>query len=224
MNSLSLLQLVSPALPVGAFSYSEGLEFMAQEKKLSNEHEVLSWLEGELLRGQLRVEAASLSPIMDSLITWKRKQTKQAINQVYEWDSWLLALRDSPEVRFQHRQMGSSLLQLLSDLGHPLPNQKKDLAWPMAWSWAGISWSLSKIDVVQGYLYSWVANQLSASLRLLPFGPNKVQAIQSQLLPLISSEAKRLLNKNPRHIWTGDIGSTMAQQSHKELYSRLFRS
>ena len=224
MISPAILQLVSPSLPVGAFSYSEGLEFMAQAKNISNESEVFNWLEGELLRGQLKIEAASLSPMMDCLDNWRTKRTSHGASQVYEWDSWLLALRDSKEIRSQQRQMGASLLKLLADLDHPLPNQSTDLAWPLAWSWAGLSLSLPKIDVVQGYLYGWVANQLSASLRLLPFGPNKVQGMQLKLLPLISSQAKLLLNQNPRNLWTGDVGATMAQQSHRELYSKLFRS
>ncbi|WP_320674129.1 urease accessory protein UreF [Prochlorococcus sp. MIT 1341] len=224
MTSPAIFQLVSPALPVGAFSYSEGIEFMAQEKKLLTESEVFNWLESELLRGQLRIEAASISPMMDCLDNWKKVQTSQTEKQIYEWNSWLLALRDSKEVRLQQKQMGTSLLQLLADLNHPLPNKKKNLAWPIAWSWAGLSFSLPKVDVVQGYLYSWIANQLSATLRLLPFGPNKVQHMQYQLLPLIASQTALLLNQNPHDLWTGDIGTIMAQQSHKELYSKLFRS
>ncbi len=224
MTSPTIFQLISPALPVGAFSYSEGLEFLVQGNKISNESEVFNWLQGELLRGQLRIEAASLSPIMDCLDNWERCQTFNSARNVYEWDSWLLALRDSAEIRSQQSQMGQSLLQLLADLDHPLPDKSKDLAWPIAWAWAGLSWSLPKFEVVQGFLYSWVANQLSASLRLLPLGPNKVQGIQFRLIPLITSQAEILLNQDPHNLWTGDIGTTMAQQSHTELYSRLFRS
>ncbi len=224
MNSLRLLQLVSPALPVGAFSYSEGLEVLAHSEKILTESELTTWLEGELLRGQLRIEAAALSPMMDCLKNWKEEQSTKSKMIVYQWNSWLLALRDSIEIRSQQLQMGKSLLQLLSDLNYPLPNKKKDLAWPIAWSWAGLSWSISKTEVLQAYLYGWVANQLSAALRLLPLGPNKIQTIQFKLVPLIESQSKLLLNKDPYTIWTGDVGATMAQQTHAELYSKLFRS
>ena len=83
MISPAILQLVSPSLPVGAFSYSEGLEFMAQAKNISNESEVFNWLEGELLRGQLKIEAASLSPMMDCLDNWRTKRTSHEANQVF---------------------------------------------------------------------------------------------------------------------------------------------
>ena len=56
----------------------------------------------------------------------------------------------------------------------------------IAWAWAGVCWDIPQIDLVEGFLYSWVANQLSAALRLVPLGPNKVQVIQFNLLPLIS--------------------------------------
>ena len=102
---------------------------------------------------------------------------------VNEWNSWLLAIRDSSEIRMQQRQMGYSLVHLLDELGHPLPDRSKDLSWPMAWGWAGLEWDLSRLEVIEGYLYGWVANQLSAVLRLLPYGPNKVQGMQLQLLP-----------------------------------------
>ena len=224
MTSPGIFQLVSPALPVGAFSYSEGLEFMAQTKKISNEYDIFLWLEAELLRGPLRMEAASLSPIMDCLFKWQKDKASISRDNVYEWESWLMALRDSVEVRSQQRQMGRSLVQLLSELGYQLPNNEKEFSWPIAWSWAGLSWSLPKLEVAQGYLYGWVANQLSASLRLLPLGPNKVQGIQYELMPLIASQSEILVSQDPHQLWNGDIGATMAQQSHSELYSRLFRS
>ena len=63
MASLQMLQLASPSLPVGAFSYSEGLEWLVQKGKIKDDLTMFSWLESELLRGQIRVEAAALIPI-----------------------------------------------------------------------------------------------------------------------------------------------------------------
>jgi len=224
MKSLGILQLVSPALPVGAFSYSEGLEWLIQKGKISNESTMFDWLEAELLRGQLRIEAAAQTPIRDALRKWSKFKSTNAKIEVFEWNCWLLALRDASTVRLQHRQMGQSLIKLLADLGHTLPDHSKDFCWPVAWAWAGIAWHLSKIEVIEGYLYSWVANQLSAAVRLIPLGPTKAQDLQCKLLPLISKQAEMLLHTDPHQIWTGDIGATFAQMSHSELYSRLFRS
>ncbi len=219
-----MLQLVSPSLPVGAFSYSEGLEWLVQFGRISNESTLFDWLESELLRGQLRIEAAAQMPMREALIKWRIDETSDSLKNVLSWNSWLLALRDAREVREQHRQMGKSLLQLLSELGQPLPDGRDDLAWPMAWAWAGLAWNLSELEVIQGYLYAWVANQLSAAVRLIPLGPSKAQGLQLRLLPLISLQSEQLLNEDPHQLWSGDVGATMAQLSHDELYSRLFRS
>ena len=221
---LEFLQLVSPSLPVGAFSYSEGLEWLVQNKKVYDEITLFNWIESELSRGQITIEASSIAHIMKDLVDWRDKKDEQYKSIIEEWNSWLISLRDSPEIRSQQTQMGESLLQLLIDLDHPLPNNEKKFIWPIAWAWAGVCWDIPQIDLVEGFLYSWVANQLSAALRLLSLGPTKAQQLQKKSLKLIKSQASYLLEQNPKEIWVGDIGAIMAQQSHVELYSRLFRS
>ena len=222
MNSLALLQLVSPALPVGAFSYSEGLEFLVQMQKINDSETLISWLEAELIRGNIAFEAAALWPLHQALKEWKLDNTKD--EAIRDLASWLLALRDASEMRAQHLQMGRSLFQLMADLGDPLPDDSLDLGWTVAWAWAALVWEVTPLEGVQGYLYGWVANQLSAAVRLIPIGPTKAQVIQRRLQPLIESQAIFLLNENPQKLWNGGIGAAMAQLSHAELYSRLFRS
>ncbi len=224
MSTLGLLQLVSPSLPVGAFSYSEGLEWLVHKKKVTNKSSLSEWLSSELLRGQIRLEAASQTYIRTALKNHLDSKDQKTLLIIKEWDSWLLALRDSVEIRKQYKQMGKSLIDLLSNMGHVLPCKTKDFSWPIAWGWAGLFWSLSELEVTQGYLYSWVANQLSAALRLIPIGPTEAQYLQFSLLPLIESQAKDLLTKDPHNLWTGDLGATLAQASHSELYSKLFRT
>ncbi|WP_269616249.1 urease accessory protein UreF [Prochlorococcus marinus] len=221
---LEFLQLISPSLPVGAFSYSEGLEWLVQNKKVYDEKTLFNWIESELSRGQITIEASSIPYIMRDLVHWRDNKDIQNKLIIQEWNSWLSSLRDSPEVRSQQTQMGESLLQLLIDLDHPLPDNKKKFIWPIAWAWAGVCWDISPIDLVEGFLYSWVANQLSAALRLLSLGPTKAQQLQKKSLILIKSQACYLLEQNPKEIWVSDVGAIMAQQSHAELYSRLFRS
>ena len=177
---LELLQLISPSLPVGAFSYSEGLEWLVQNKKVYDETTLFNWIESELARGQITIEASSISHLMRALVNWRDHKDVQYKLIVEEWNSWLSSLRDSPDVRSQQTQMGESLLQLLIDLDHPLPDNEKKFIWPIAWAWAGVSWDISQIDLVEGFLYSWVANQLSAALRLLSLGPTKVQQLKNK--------------------------------------------
>ena len=121
MTSLALLQLVSPALPVGGFSYSEGLEVLVQTNGLNDEQAVQDWLTAELTCGALRLEVAALPKLRQQLELWVHQGDVQGRFGVQNLDGWLLATREASELRAQQRQMGQSLVQLLDDLGHPLP-------------------------------------------------------------------------------------------------------
>ncbi|MBC8168233.1 MAG: urease accessory protein UreF [Synechococcus sp.] len=223
MTSLALLQLVSPALPVGAFSYSEGLEVLVQTNGLNDEQAVQDWLTAELIRGALRLEVAALPKLRHQLEVWVHQGDVQGHYGVENLDGWLLATREASELRAQQRQMGQSLVQLLNDLGHPLPEPVR-LSWPAAWAWAASAMKIPVLDMLEGYLYGWVANQLSAAVRLVPLGPSRAQLLQHRLLPLIKGQAEQLQRRDPRQLWTSGVGAGMAQLAHAELYSRLFRS
>lgn len=222
---LRLFQLVSPALPVGAFSYSEGLEVLVQAGQLPDAASVRRWLEAELDRGALTIEAASLGRLMEALARWREAPGGHAWQEVLELDSWLLAQREAAEVRAQQRQMGLSLLQLLADLGLPIPGERSPrLAWPAAWAWAGLALEIPPQELVEAYLYGWIATQLSAAVRLVPLGPTAAQRIQLALAPAIASRAAVLATADPEALWSGGVGAGLAQLGHGELYSRLFRS
>jgi urease accessory protein len=232
LQRLSLLQLVSPALPVGAFSYSEGLELLVQRGRLATASAVEAWLLAELERGSLTMEAAALPVLMAALATWSGDgpdPVRWAARQtLIERDGWLLALREAPETRAQQRQMGGSLLTLLSALGWPLPasppgSATPPLAWPAAWAWALVALALPERLGLEAYLYNWVASQLSAAVRLVPLGPTEAQRLQLRLAPRIAERAAALEGANPADLWSGGVGAAMAQLGHGELYSRLFR-
>ncbi len=213
---LKLFQLVSPALPVGAFSYSEGLEVLVQQGLLAGPQDLEPWLRAELQRGAVAMEAAALGTLFSAL-------RGGDLAAVVELDGWLLAQREAAEVRAQQRQMGQSLLLLLADLGWPLPGGAA-LAWPAAFAWAALCLELGSPDLEEAYLYSWVANQISAAVRLVPLGPTQGQRLQLALAPLIAEQAAELSSSDPRQLWNGGIGAGLAQLQHAELYSRLFRS
>jgi urease accessory protein len=233
-EALRLWQLVSPALPVGAFSYSEGLEVLVQRGRLAGPEAVLAWLEAELARGCLAIEAAALPRLLAALAAWRaaaeaadREAIALAAAAVRDLDGWLLAQREAAELRQQQRQMGAALLRLLADLGWPLPGAPQPqpaLAWPTAWAWAGLCLELPPQALVEAYLFGWVANQLSAAVRLVPIGATEAQRLQLRLAAPIAERAGALLTADPHQLWNSGVGAGLAQLAHAELYSRLFRS
>jgi urease accessory protein len=231
-SRVRLYQLVSPALPVGAFSYSEGLEVLSQAGRLPDSSAVATWIDAELDRGVVALDAAALPELMAGLTIWREGEVlaaHRARASVIERDDWLLALREAPEVRAQQRQMGVSLQGLLADLGWPLPpgppgEPPVALGWPGAWAWALVALAISPADGVEAYLYSWVANQLSAAVRLVPLGPTEAQRLLLRVGPKLAQRAAALVQEGPDGLWSGGVGAALAQLRHGELYSRLFRS
>ena len=217
-----LLQLVSPALPVGAFSYSEGLEVLVQQGLITDAAALEAWLAAELRRGVLAVETAALSELSTALRCWCLGEGDAS--SVLALDGWLLAHREAAELRAQQSQMGQSLLQLLEDLGWPLPEPRSGLGWTAAFAWAALCMDIGSPQLEEAYLYSWVSNQISAAVRLVPLGPTQGQRLQLAMAPQIAECAERLACLAPQQLWNGGIGVGLAQLGHAELYSRLFRS
>ena len=94
----------------------------------------------------------------------------------------------------------------------------------LIWSWACYCFEISKLEMVENFLYAWSANQLSAALRLLPLGSTKAQIIQRDLLPIISKVSMEIMDKKIDDLYFGNVGLNMAQQNHNELYAKLFRN
>ena len=123
---LALLQLVSPALPVGAYSYSEGLETLVEKGVIANCAQLQAWLEQELRYGTIRLEAAIMV----------RAQTSFAsgdLEALDAWNVWLSAARETLELRQQSWQMGQSLLKLLVKLQPQLQSVEAAID-PCNWS------------------------------------------------------------------------------------------
>ena len=103
---LKLLQLSSPSLPLGAYSYSEGLEYLV-ETNINTAQQLFDWLKQELTTGSIRIETAVM------LRGYRYSNDRNKLNY---WNDWLTATRETKELRQQSQQMGKSLKQLLIKL------------------------------------------------------------------------------------------------------------
>ncbi|MCU0569851.1 MAG: urease accessory protein UreF [Oculatellaceae cyanobacterium Prado106] len=216
----SLLQLVSSALPVGAYSYSEGIETLVQTGQITNLETLEHWLTQELRSGALRVETLVLRRVYEAL-------TAGQLDHLITWNHWLSAFRETEELREQSWQMGRSLTRLLSELYPQAPELLDPAGEP--WNFAvgfAIAAYLGEIDLevaIAGYLYSWASNLVTAGVRLIPLGQTQGQKLLMNLAPVLAAAADTVMQAEerlPLCTW----GMAIASMQHETLYSRLFRS
>ena len=151
MSLARLLQLASPALPVGAYSYSQGLEAAIEAGIVKNATSVERWI-----ADVLEFSVASMdAPLLFTAITRKEKQER--LNDLF------LASRETAELRAETVQMGYSLCRLLKELGlEGVP--EGETAFPTAFAFAARTWRIDPHEAVQAYLWSWLENQVMAAV------------------------------------------------------------
>ena len=143
-NNLFKYQLISPNLPVGGFCYSEGMESFLQKKNLKTDESIKNLLLDELHFGQIRIEANSLIKFSDLYKKlFHKKECEKLKSEILSLNKFIIAGRDSKEIRDQQNQMGKSLLDLSKNLGAEFPFDLQNLVtWPLAWSWVCYSFNI----------------------------------------------------------------------------------
>ena len=213
-----LLQLASPALPVGAYSYSQGLEAAIEAKLVSDEASALEWIEDVLELTIARAEAPLFLRLYDA---WSEDDEAAAAR----WNALFLATRETAELRAETLQMGHSLARLARELGHSPPFDRcGHLALPAAYAWAAVSCGLDAPSALTAYVWSWAENQVMAAVKAVPLGQSAGQRVLYALGPAIATIAERA-----RLVDDGSIGSfapafAILSSQHETQYSRLFRS
>jgi urease accessory protein len=225
---LRLLQLCSPALPVGAYSYSEGIETLCDRHIIYDELTLSHWLEQELKYGSIRVEVGVL------IRAYNATQLNNLETLKY-WNNWLSASRETKELRASSWQMGTSLGKLLIDIS-PQEFEKifgyvVNSSYPLgvcnlaiAFGVVAATWEIDQNILVPAYLQMWVANLVSAGVKLVPLGQTSGQKIIFKLSDLIHQTAIEILELRDEELESCNWGLAIASMNHEYLYSRLFRS
>jgi urease accessory protein len=217
---LRLWQLVSPALPVGAYSYSQGLETAVETGWVRNEQQALAWIGGQLRR---MLGALDLPVLLRMHKAWCDDDQAGLVL----WNRWLLAARESAELYAEDCQMGGSLRKLLPELGlaraRAWPAEEK-CSFALMFALATADWKISAQEAACGYVWAWCENQVAAAVKLIPLGQT---AGQRSLLAL--AEAIPEIVAHAADMEDEDIGQlspafAIACALHETQYTRLFRS
>lgn len=222
---LRLLQLASPALPVGAFSYSEGLEALVHQQQITSTEQLIHWLGQELRHGAIRMDAALM-------LRCYRASQAQDWQQLMTWNQWINASRETEELRLQSEQMGRSLLRLLNQLKPTLSIASETLEqlqaehchFATAFGLAAAHWQILEEQALLGYLQSWATNLIAAAVKLVPLGQTAGQQLLFDLQLALEEAAVAIPQLQDSELETCGWGLSLASMTHETQYSRLFRS
>lgn len=220
---LSLLQLASSTLPVGAYSYSEGLEWLVELGVIESRSTLNQWLVQELRYGAVRLEAAVMRRGYEAI-------AQADLDRLVYWNHWLSAARETEELRSQSWQMGRSLLRLFLDLQLetavmlPKDLQGEGCNFGIAFAIVAAHWQIDLQAALLGYLHSWATNLLSAGIKLIPLGQTAGQQLLQSLQPQIIQAAEEIIALPDDRLDSCGWGLTIASMNHETQYSRLFRS
>ncbi len=219
----ALLRLASPQLPIGGYSYSQGLEMAVDNARVCDAASARRWISDQLLLNLARFEA----PLLLAHCQAAADQDWERLRQLCEEHR---ASRETRELFQESRQMGYSLQQLLNglpELDEPArrfldANHEPHLA--LGWALAARAWAISPDDALAAWLWSWLENQLAVLMKTLPLGQQAAQRLTSELLPLLQQAQQDASQRDPHHFGSAAFGLSLACMAHERQYSRLFRS
>jgi urease accessory protein len=218
-----LLRLASPQLPIGGYSYSQGLEMAVEQGLVDGAESARRWIADQLLLNLARFEAPLLLGHCQAAAgeDWASLRTLAEQHR---------ASRETRELRLESRQMGYSLHQLLSglpELDQPARQFFAEFEEPglaLSWALAARAWQIEPQDALSAWLWGWLENQLAVLMKTLPLGQQAAQRLTSQLLPLLDQAQRQASELQPHHWGSAAFGLALASMAHERQYSRLFRS
>jgi urease accessory protein len=219
---LSLIWLASPALPIGGFSYSEGLEAAVDHGLVTNEASATRWLTTQLELVQARGDMALIAKAIPALKTNDLPEASR-LNQ------WVLMTRETAEMRLQSVQMGRSLLDLLRNLNRLTSAQARWVetqtpTLPMMMALAFANSDASVTHALHAYSFGWAENMTQAAIKTIPLGQSAGQRMLMALARAIPTAVARAiaLPEEDRVAFAPHLAILSSRHEHQ--YSRLFRS
>lgn len=222
-SAWALLRLASPQLPIGGYSYSQGLEMAVEQSIVTNPQTAARWIGDQLLLNLARFEAPRL-------LAHCQAAADENWGQLLQLSEQHRASRETRELHLESRQMGYSLQQLLNGLPELDRDARRFLEQTcephlaLGWALAARAWQISPQDALAAWLWSWLENQLAVLMKTLPLGQQAAQRLTSELLPLLQQAQANATEQDIHHCGSAAFGLSLASMAHERQYSRLFRS
>jgi len=218
LSDLRLFQLISPSLPVGAFTYSQGLELAVEQGWVESQAAFEGWLDGQLMQSLATLELPLLGQMLDAVAA---EDSGQLLNIALQ----LLAWRETKELRLEESQRGAALARLLPQLEIDLDTEQLQAC--KLTQLAGIAiaaheWQIERDKLFAGYLWSWLENAVMAGVKLIPLG--QTQGQQTLKAMALRVEEAVAIAKQVTEPGSVTPALAIASSRHETQYTRLFRS
>jgi urease accessory protein len=219
--------LASPALPIGGFSYSEGIEAAVDSAYIATFSEANDWLIDQLY---LTLARADLAIAAKAIAAWRRGD----LARIEELNNWVLQTRETSELRLQTEQMGRSMLDWLrkqpsfhrnfQDNFQSNQDFLKSPTYPLVFALAASATQASVRDCLMSFAFGWAENMTQAAVRAVPLGQTDGQRVLANLAEHIPAavDAAMLLQDSEKQAFSPMLAILSSQ--HETQYSRLFRS
>jgi urease accessory protein len=215
-----LLQLVSPTLPTGAFSYSQGIEWAVEAGWLGSAEELEDWLLDQLEQTLVRFDLPLLLRMADAI-------GADDDGALTCWIDWLLAGRESAELRAEEGQRGRALAELLAAWGLPQADDKRALlarSQLAGFAFAAQRWAIDTRSMGLGYAWSWAENLVLAGVKIVPLGQRQGQQLLARLAAAMVDAVEQALALTDDEIGASTPALAIASANHETQYTRMFRS
>src|SRR4051812_20813418 len=217
--NLRLLQLVSPTLPVGAYSYSQGLEAAIEAGLVRDAASAAEWITDVL---HLSLGGMEAPVFLRLAAAWRGDDFAAASS----WNEYFIASRETAELRAETVQMGYSLRRLLRDLAvevEPL-DALEPLSYPAAFTFAVTRWEIDPAEAVAAYAFGWAENQVLAAIKAVPLGQTDGQRLLLGLSAEIDAMTRRAQEMGDDDLGNFAPGLAILSSRHETQYTRIFRS
>lgn len=214
---LRILHLASPALPIGAFHFSQGLEYAVEAGWVSDESNSLDWIAG--------IARHSIGTLdLPVLVRLHRACGVGDRDSLRRWGRFLLAARETEELRAEDRHMGSALARILRELGAAQSTSNQPTAYAEMFAVACVHWNIPENEALQAYAWAWAENQVLAAIKLVPLGQTAGQRILHSLVPLLEEISMQALGIDDEDIGACALLQGLSSMRHESQYTRLFKS
>jgi urease accessory protein len=220
---LHLLQLASPSLPIGAYSYSQGLEAAIENRVVNNESSAREWIADTLHHVVARFEA----PVLWRLLQAFANRDAEA---VHIWTERFIAARDTAEFRAETIQMGYSLAKLVAELHISdkallkILQDQPEVPLPTALAYAAVALDVPHEAALLGMVFSWAENQVLVCVKSVPLGQVSGQRLLLSLRPELEAAAQHAQELGDDELSNWSPGLSLLSMQHEVQYSRLYRS